>query len=72
MPDETAKLIRQLKTNKSPDIFGISTEHIKYSSDNIKIVITHLINKAIRTGELPDDYKLGSICPVQKKSNPPK
>ena len=66
------KLIMLLKAGKAPDIFGISSEHIKLASPKIIKILTLLTNNALTTVRLPDSYKLGSVCPVLKKTKPPK
>ena len=39
-----------------------------FAAKPIFTVLTYLLNKVLRTGKLPDEYKLGTICPVPKKS----
>ena len=50
------KLFRTLKSRKVPYIFGISSEHIKLASPTVLDILACLINKALETGELPDNY----------------
>ena len=65
--NQIIKLINSLKSRKAPDIYGISSEHLKNASPIIYDIILHLINSCIKKGIIPDSFKLGSICPVPKK-----
>ena len=69
---EVSKLIKLLKLGKAPDIFGVSSEHVRLASPKVIKILTHLTNNALTSGKLPDTYKLGSVCPVPKKGKPPK
>ena len=66
------KHINSMKSGKAADIYGITAEHIKFSSPLIIKVLCHLTNMALATGKLPPTYKLGAVTPVPKKSKPPK
>ena len=70
--NDVIKLVRTLKPRKALDIFSISSEHITLDSPALLDILACLINKALETGKLPDNYKLGSICSLPKKSKPPK
>ena len=65
-------LVRQLKSNKASDIFGITSEHIKLASGEAIDIIHHLVNLSVHNSKLPDICKIGSLCPVPKKAKPPK
>ena len=66
------KLICSLKRGKAPDIYGITSEHIKYADNQIEEVLCIISNKCIASGKLPDCFKLGSVTPVPKKAKSPK
>ena len=66
------KIVKSLKMNKAPDIFGVCSEHIRLASPVLLDILTHLTNDALKKGHLPDLYKLGSVCPIPKKTKPPK
>ena len=70
--DDVRKITGQLKNGKSPDVYGISSEHIKLAAETCISILTYLTNNALTTGKLPDNYKLGSVCPVPKKAKSPK
>jgi hypothetical protein len=60
------KHVRSLKTGKSPDIFGVSAEHVKHASRVILPVLTMLTNHTLSSGKLAPQYKLGALTPVPK------
>ena len=64
---EVRKILSSLKNGKAPDIYGVSTEHIKLAHPTIIEIICHLTNATLKSGKLPDSFKLGSIAPVVKK-----
>ena len=64
---DVVKLVRTLKSRKAPDIFGISSQHINFASPVVLDILACLINKALETGKIPDNYILDSVCPVPKK-----
>lgn len=65
--DQVSSYIKSLKNGKSPDLFGISSEHIKMAAPVVNDIILHICNKAIRTGTLPLSTKMGIVSPVLKK-----
>ena len=70
--DTVHKHIQHLKNNKAPDVFGISSEHIKLASPIILDIITELTNGILACGRLPDSFKIGIVNPVPKPKKPPK
>ena len=66
--EDVKRIVKKLKMGKAKDVFGISSEHICFAAEPIFTVLTYLLNEVLRTGKLPDEYKLGTICPVPKKS----
>ena len=65
---EVEMYIKSLKNNKAADIFGITSEHLKYVSHKIIEILVHLLNTIIDTGKIPELLKLGKVCPVLKKN----
>jgi hypothetical protein len=63
-------LIDSLKNNKSPDIHGISAEHLKNDHPDVINIITLLLERIVRERTLPSQMWHGLITPVfkQKKS----
>ena len=68
---EVSDHVHSLKNGKAPDAFGVAAEHLKFASKTIMPILCHLVNLALKTGKLPDCYKLGSVIPVLKKAKPP-
>ena len=66
--EDVMQIVKKLKMGKAKDVFRISSEHIRIVAEPIFTVLTYLLNEVLRPGKLPDEYKLGTICPVPKKS----
>ena len=64
---ELAKYISELKSGKSPDIYGVTAEHIKAAGPAMLDVLLNICNKAIETGALPLQFKTGILTPILKK-----
>jgi hypothetical protein len=64
--------VNSLKNNKSADLYGVSAEHIKLCAPAIMDILCHLVNIALRTGKIPETFKMGSVTPVHKKGKSPK
>jgi len=54
---EMLKYIASLKLNKAPDIYGITSEHLRNSAPVIIEVLRNTTNEIIRRGEIPDSLK---------------
>lgn len=63
------KIIQQLNHKKSPGIDGIRASDVKYISNDITPVITHLINRCIAESIYPNKLKIGIIRPIYKKGS---
>lgn len=61
------RFINSLKNNKAPDIFGITSEHLKYSSSRITFLMTKVLNEISQKMNIPDIHKIGALTPVPKK-----
>ena len=57
---------------KALDMFGVAAEHLKLASLLILNIVHYITNKRISEGKFPDIFKIRSICPMQKKTKPPK
>ena len=69
---EMRKSIQALNTKKSPDEFGLVSEHLKHG---LPVIVPHLLtfyNTIIRTGEIPKAFKSGILHPIHKKGKDPK
>ena len=70
--EDIEKHVSSLKNQKAADIHGVAAEHIKLSSPTIIDILLHLTNSILRSGKLPDSFKIGSVSPMLKKSKPAK
>ncbi|VDH91711.1 Hypothetical predicted protein [Mytilus galloprovincialis] len=69
--EEIDKAINQLNTNKAPDIYGITAEHIKYGGDTLLQAITSIINNICSSATIPDCIKHGILTPIFKNKGLP-
>ena len=60
--------IALMKNGKAADIFGITTEHIKYASSEITEAIGNMIEGIVNMRKIPDIMKIGLVTPVLKKA----
>ena len=65
-----AKHVKALKTGKAADVYGLTTEHIKYADTKLLHFLTEITNDVFSTGKLPDQFKIGALAPVHKKGKP--
>ena len=68
--EHVAKLIRKLKSKSSSGHDGLSSIQLKYISDDIITVLTHIINQSLCTGIFPTSLKIAKISPIFKKGDP--
>ena len=66
-PKEISNIINSFKTNKAQDIFGLSSEHLKYAPDCLYHILSSLMNCILRSGYVPQQLKQGILTPVLKK-----
>ena len=64
---QVSKYVGEMKKGKSPDLFGISAEHIRMAAPVIVDLICHICNESIRAGRLPLAAKMGVLSPILKK-----
>ena len=67
--DEIEKAIKKLGNNKAAGIDGIKAEHLKNSPEEIPILIAEIFNEIARTGERPNEIKVGILNPLVKDKN---
>ena len=65
---EVRNAIHKLNTAKSPDVHGITTEHLKYACDTIVPYLTDLFNEIRESKTVPDDFKFGLMSTFPKKN----
>lgn len=66
---EVINLIKDLKPNKAPGIDMIKSETLKEISQEIATPLSYLINKILRTGICPAEFKKTVIKPIYKKGD---
>ena len=61
--DELKKVVKNLKTNKSPGLDNISIKLIKDAGDSIIPSLNHLFNLSLSSGIFPEDWKVAKVTP---------
>ena len=64
--DELIKVVKNLKTNKSPGLDNVSTKLVKEAGDSIIPSLNHLFNLSLSTGIFPEDWKVAKVTPIYK------
>ena len=64
------KVIKKLKSKSSYGHDGLSSIQLKYISNEVITVLTHIINQSLCTGIFPDTLKIAKISPIFKKGDP--
>ena len=59
-------IVDSLKNNKAPDMWGISSEHLKYADPVVHDLLTTIVKQIINNQRVPADLKRGVITPVYK------
>ena len=57
----------KLKNNKAPGIDSVSSKMLIEIADEISVFLTELYNKSLKTGDVPEDWKLANVTPIFKK-----
>ena len=66
------KSIQSLNTKKSPDEFGLVSEHLKHGMPILVPYLVTLYNDIIGKGDIPKAFKSGVLHPIHKKGKDPK
>ncbi|CAC5384017.1 unnamed protein product [Mytilus coruscus] len=64
--NEIEEALKLLNLNKSPDIFGISTENLLYGGQSLIYHLKELLDITFRLCYIPDEQKLGIVIPLFK------
>lgn len=67
--DEVKLVVRNMKNNKAPGRDLITAELFKYGGETVMCELHKLVCRAWENEELPEDWKLGTICPIFKKGD---
>ena len=70
-PSEIEKIIKRLNRNKSPDMEGITAEHLLYATTEAITVLTDIINQILKAGVCPKSCKDGFKIPIPKTGKDP-
>ena len=65
-PDEIVKIINHLDSKKSSDIYNISPDIVKLSSQVVADSLAIIFNRCIQEGNFPDHMKLAKRIPIHK------
>jgi len=68
-PSEVLSIANKLKPKSSYGHDGISSKVLKETITNILEPITHIINRSLDTGIVPQDMKIAKIIPIYKSSD---
>ena len=66
-PECIRDIVTKLKCGKAADIYGLSTEHLQYADPVVYKIISHIVNRILGSGDVPQQFKLGVVTPVYKK-----
>ena len=67
--DEVCKAINSSKSGKSPDHHGINSEHLKFGSNHIPIMLSFLFTSILAHGYIPKNFMLSSLVPLVKNKS---
>jgi hypothetical protein len=69
-PDQVLEITNKLKPKLSTGHDEISSKLLQESIEYIKYPLTHIINRSIITGIVPNQLKIAKVIPVHKSANP--
>ena len=69
-PEQIVEITKKLKPKLSTGHDDISTKLLKESIECIKYPLTHIINRSLLTGIVPNQLKLAKVIPIYKASDP--
>lgn len=67
--DELIIALNNFKNKKSPGTDNINSELIKYASLPLKYRLLDLMNICWKYGHIPEEWRVGKICPIYKKGD---
>jgi hypothetical protein len=69
-PDQVSEITNKLKHKISAGHDEISSKLLKETIECIKYPLTHIINRSLLTGIVPNQLKLAKVIPIHKASDP--
>jgi len=64
--EELSMAIKAINTGKSPDVYGITIEHVLHAGPEYQEALLHLINRIFQDGVIPMSLKTGLVTPIYK------
>ena len=68
-PDEVHDLLKSINSKKASDIYGISPNFAKISSEKIKDQLAFIFNASFEQGIVPEMLKCELIHPIHKEDS---
>ena len=65
--EEVTTAIKRLNSGKSPDAYGVTSEHVIYGGHKLVVILVNLFNAILGLETVPDSLKIGTLTPVFKK-----
>ena len=66
---EVEHVIRNMKTSKCEDVYGLNSIMLKLGIDSLSVALTHVINSCILESVFPAVLKLVKVIPIHKKGS---
>ena len=66
IPNDVKKIVDQLDSKKSGDIYSITPEIVKLSNEVVAEALSIIFNRCVREGHFPDTLKLAKVIPIHK------
>ena len=66
-PKEIQNIVHSFKMNKAQDIFGLTSEHLKFAPHCLFYILSSLMKCILSTGYVSPQLKQGMLTPVLKK-----
>ena len=67
--DQVRKLLKNLNTNKTMGPDRMHARILRELAEEITAPLTHIFNSSIRSGKVPDDWRLALVTAVHKKGS---
>ena len=68
-PSEITQIINDLPCNKSPGLDGLTSEHLKYASSQLSMLLSILMSAILTHGRVPSAMLKSVMIPIVKNKN---
>ena len=68
-PSQITEIINALPCNKSPGLDGLTSEHLKYSSSQLSVLLSILMSAILVPGRVPSAMLKSVMIPIVKNKN---